>query len=197
MKEDKEMKEDTKEDKEEKEMKEEKETREKEEKDKLSTVCVIVKNIEVDPNMIRPGLKKLIEEELDKIDICTMKNGYIKSKKIISIQSNALTKISNKISFRVTFEAETFLPTKGMVINAIINNIFPSGIFLEYEKVKILIPHSNLEMNGYELSPHGKENRFKKIKGGDDLTVKKNISIVLQDSRFEKRKFLCIAFLNV
>ena len=177
----------------------------------LSTFCVIVKNIEVDPYMIKPGLKKFIEEELDKIDICTMKNGYIKSKKIKSIESNILTKISNKISFRVTFDAETFLPVKGMVINAFINNIFPSGIFLEYEKVKILIPQSNLELNGYQLTSNGKENCFKKKNGENgengekgekgendqDLFIKKNISIVLQDSRFEKKKFLCIAFLNV
>ena len=154
---------------------------------------ILEKNIDIEPRYLDNNLFATIEEQFQKGPACTMKDGYIKSKKILSISSNVISKIHNKISFTITYMAETIKPEKGMKIDScIINNIFPSGILLEYEKIKIFIPVSNIVKNGYNINKNILEKQnTESIKIGD------KINIVIQDIRFENKNFICVASMNL
>jgi DNA-directed RNA polymerase subunit E'/Rpb7 len=153
---------------------------------------ILEKNIDIEPQYLNKNLLNTIEEQFQKGPICTMKDGYIKSRKIISVSSNVISKIHNKLSFNIIYVAETIKPCKNMKIESIINNIFPSGVLLEYEKIKIFVPLSNITKNNYiinknTLEKNSNENENIILKIGD------KIKVVIQDVRFENKNFICVA----
>lgn len=153
---------------------------------------VLEKNIDIDPQYLNETLLSAIEEQFQKGSSCTLKDGYVKSKKILSIKSNVISKIHNKISFTVKYLAETIKPEKNVKLECAINNIFPSGVLLEYEKIKIFIPVSNLIKNNFTINKNI-------INGKDSETIKigDKIKIIIQDVRFENKNFICIASIDL
>lgn len=159
---------------------------------------ILEKNIDIEPQYLNKDLLKNIEEQFQKGPTCTMKDGYIKSRKILSVSSNVISKIHNKVSFTIVYVAETIKPEKNMKLDCVINNIFPSGVLLEYEKIKIFIPLSNVVKNNYVinkniLEPKEKSDNDKNvvIKIGD------KIKVVIQDVRFENKNFICVAHMDL
>lgn len=156
----------------------------------MSKKLILEKNIDIEPKYINENILQTIEEQFNKNNECTLKDGYIKSKKIISIKSNPITKIYNKISFTVRYIAETLKPEKGMKLKAVINNIFPSGVLMEYEKIKIFVPLKNIEKINMSINKNIIEHKKDK---DTKFTMGDTVKIVIQDIRFETKNFICIA----
>lgn len=155
---------------------------------------IIEKNIEIEPKYLDKNILTNITSQFNYKNECTLKHGYINPKKIISIDSNIVTKTNNKVSFRVRFLAETFKPEKGMELTCNVNTIIPSGIFLDYEQVKIMVPLKNIKSNGYVYN----KGIFTNEKDESNaINIGDKIKVIITELRFEKKKFICIASMKM
>lgn len=160
------------------------------------------KNIDIEAQYLDKNLLNTIEEQFQKGPTCTMKDGYIKSRKILSLSSNVISKIHNKLSFTVIYVAEIIKPEKNMKLESIVNNIFPSGVLLEYEKIKIFIPLSNVTKNNYIINKNILEKKSDGSDGSVDssdnhIKIGDKIKVVIQDVRFENKNFICVASMDI
>ena len=119
---------------------------------------------------------------------CSQDVGYIISfNNIVKINNNIISRSGNEIVFKVSYDVNVFKPNIDDEYEAIITNIFDEGIILEYlNKIRILIPKSNLNENGFEFT----NNTYNNWNIGDTINIK------ITQIKYEKNNFICIANLK-
>jgi len=126
---------------------------------------------------------------------CTRQDGYIVSiKKITHIYDQHIKRNSGVVLFFVGILAECILPKKGDKIEAVVDMIFPHGVFCHHHSLRMMMPiakchpyHIRQEFSTKSLyHPHTK----KIIRKGDTIRV------LIEDVRFENDLYSCIVSIS-
>jgi DNA-directed RNA polymerase subunit E'/Rpb7 len=97
------------------------------------------------------NIKNCITNKLqEKIYTCSREDGYIIDIfNITSYNQNIISRTTSNCLFNVKYNAKVLKPEIGHIYSGIVNTIFPTGIFAEYENIKIFIPASELLTIGW------------------------------------------------
>ena len=151
---------------------------------------IFIESKYIDKALLKDHLKNTIVEMMT--GKCDQEFGYVISvESDIKIVDNIISSANSGIIFTVEFDILTIKPEKGMIFEGIISKIFLSGIFVTVEKMNILVPES--KMNGYKFN--ASKNIFKK--DSSVLNCGDNVKVVIQDVRYQKQNFDCIASLKM
>lgn len=122
---------------------------------------------------------------------CTRQDGYIISvKKIVKIFDQCIKRTSGVVLFFIEILAECILPKTGDQLEAIVDMIFPHGVFCHHHMLRMMMPinkchnfHIRQEFSTKSLfNPHTKT----VIRKGDIIHV------TIDDVRFENDFYSCI-----
>lgn len=123
---------------------------------------------------------------------CDQEFGYIISvESELKIIDNIISSANSGIIFTVEFDILTVKPEEGMVFEGVISKIFLCGIFVTVEKMDILVPET--KMKGYKYN--ASKSIFKK--DSSVLNCGDTVSVIIEDVRYQKHKFDCIASLKM
>lgn len=149
----------------------------------------IVRHINVPACYLNGNIQEHILELLSKTtkNECTKQYGYILSiNEIIGILDNTITSANSDIIVTVKFIAETLKPTEGKIFDGEVCMVFANGIFVNIkDKLKVLIPVTNIPKYTFNKSEMQFEYKKKKIKKGDDIKVK------ITGVKYSKHSFSC------
>lgn len=127
---------------------------------------------------------------------CTRDDGYIISiQKISRIFDQYIKRTSGVVLFFVEVLAQCILPKKGDTVEAIVDMIFPHGVFCHHHTLRMMMPiskcknfHIRQEFSTKSLyNPQTK----KIIRKGD------TVSVMIDDVRFENDFYSCIVSISV
>lgn len=127
---------------------------------------------------------------------CTREDGYIVSiKKIEKIYDQYIKRTSGVVLFFIQVFAECILPTNGDTIEAVVDMIFPHGVFCHHHSLRMMMPiakcrnfHIRQEFSTkYLYNPQTK----KVIRKGDIVAV------LIDDVRFENDFYSCIVSISI
>lgn len=122
---------------------------------------------------------------------CTHEDGYIINiKKIATIYDQHIKRNSGNVLFYIDIIADCILPKVGDHLEAVVDMIFPHGVFCHHHMLRMMMPivkckdfHIRQEFSTNSLfNPHTKQ----VIKKGDI------VPIVIDDVRFENDLYSCI-----
>lgn len=150
-----------------------------------------VENIIVHPNEL-VNIKGYIRSKLQSyISTCTEKNGYIVDICDIDWETmtNKISRISGNCLFSVSYTVENLKPEYGHVYNALVNKMYPDGIFLEYNNITIVIPRDNLSEWTYENNIFIKKDQANIVQ----ISIGDWLSVHIDASRYEDGGYQCIA----
>lgn len=122
---------------------------------------------------------------------CTQNDGYIVSvKKILKIYDQYITRANGNILFFVQVLAECIVPKVGDCIEAVVDMIFPHGMFCHHKMLRMMMPMvkcKNFQIR-QEFSTNSLHNPHinKTIHKGDV------VSVIIDDVRFENDLYSCI-----
>jgi len=122
---------------------------------------------------------------------CISEIGYVikvvRLRKIISDYISSIIPVAN---FLVEMELFVFYPSVGMKLEVNIDIIFSHGIFINKDKIRILVPINTME--GWEMVKDFSSQRM--VHASTQKVLKKGdlIFIELMECRFEKDGFSCI-----
>ena len=146
--------------------------------------------IVVKPEDFNKNLENLITDVIKKKN-CSQKYGYIiKINKIISWQ-DMLSRNNGSNIVIIKLEAQTFLPKVGLVIDGIVNMIFPQCIFAKYLDIKFVIPANNIELKDFTYENQIFKNNNYIIQIGDIIKIE------IVNIRYTKKQFSCIGKLKI
>ncbi len=153
-------------------------------------IKIITRSIEIESKYLDWKLRDHILDKLRDVLIgdCSKDDGYILSvTRLVRIDDNYISLANSVATFVVTFEAETLKPIKGSIVDGKVSLIISQGIFVEVQEyLKILIPSDKMEEQKYDPDLLS----FGNIKQGME------IRIVIEEIKYEKKKFICIGKLN-
>ena len=116
--------------------------------------------------------------------------GLIKSvEKIIKIEEERILDPVPNVLFHIKVGVISYIPIKDDIIDMKIEKIIPYGIFLQMESFRVLIPISNLDQN--VRIDVGKSAII--IKEKEEYKKDMNLQIQLQEIRYEKNGYNCLA----
>lgn len=127
---------------------------------------------------------------------CTREDGYIISiQKVLRIFDQYIKRTSGVVLFFVEVLAQCILPKKGDTLEAIVDMIFPHGVFCHHHTLRMMMPiakcknfHIRQEFSTKSLyNPQTK----KIIRKGDIVPV------TIDDVRFENDFYSCIVSISV
>lgn len=127
---------------------------------------------------------------------CTREDGYIISiKKITHIFDQYIKRTSGVVLFFVEVLTECILPKKEDTIEAIVDMIFPHGVFCHHHTLRMMMPISKCK-NYYIRQEFSTKSLFnpetkKIIRKGD------TINVTIDDVRFENEFYSCIVSISV
>lgn len=122
---------------------------------------------------------------------CTREDGYIlRIQKIEHIYDQTIKRTNGVVLFFVRVLAECILPKRGDTVGAVVDMIFPHGVFCHHHMLRMMMPitkckdfHLRQEFSTKSLyNPH----THTTIRKGD------TISVVIEDVRFENDFYSCI-----
>lgn len=139
----------------------------------------------LDANIFEHLLKKIKDSTLDE---CSKEYGHFMGvKKIKNIKDNSFSSNCENV-FLVEFEVETLKPEIDNKYTGKVCMIFSGGIFIIFEKIKILIPQTSL--NDYEFDTDNNcftnKETNKIIKQNDEITA------IITGVQYNKKKFSCV-----
>ncbi len=144
------------------------------------------------PNDLNGNYKKLLVEKLkNEYEGKAVENyGLIKSvKRIIRIEDEKIMDPIPNVFFLVRACVSSYIPRQNDIITMIIEKIIPYGIFLQMDFFRVLIPLSNLDEN-VRIDV---QNSAVVVKNKEHYKERNEISIQLQEIRFEKNGYNCLA----
>ena len=155
-------------------------------------IVTIHQKVSIDPKYLDSNISYHILQRIRSImeDTCTLKYGYIMSvNKIIKLGSNIIAPANSLVIYDVTYEAETILPSPGLILDGDVCMIFENGILVDIcGKTQILVPLENME--GYKFD----NNSF--VQDKDEICVGCNVTIIITMVKYEKKEFKCIGKLK-
>jgi len=121
---------------------------------------------------------------------CTKKDGYIISIDTdFKIISNIISRVSGNCIYYIFFKIQTLKPEDGHTYGALVNRIYPQGLFCEYHNIKIIIPSESMDGWEFENSIYINKSTDKSISKGDWINVLINVT------RYDNRSYQCIGSL--
>ena len=144
----------------------------------------------ISPEDLDKNIKNLIKEQSMQKS-CSRDYGYIID--IIKIISwkDMLSRNNGSNIITAQLEAHTFLPKVGLVIDCMVNMIFPQGIFAEYLDMKLVIPACDDVLKNFIFENQMFKNNDKIVKIGDLIKVE------ILNIRYNKNNFSCIGKLKI
>ena len=127
---------------------------------------------------------------------CSRDHGYILDiVKINKILDQQIMRLDGNVRFQVEVEALSLLPKVGDTTEAVVEMIFPHGIFCCFKKLRMMLPLT--KCNGYHLRQD-----FSMISLVHPTTkhvIRKGdtIHVVIEDVRFENDLYSCIVSLMI
>ena len=153
--------------------------------EKILEIRIVIK-----PEDFNKNLQNLITDVIKK-KACSEEYGYIiEINKIISWK-DMLSRNNGSNIVVIKLEAQTFLPKIGLVVNGIINMIFPQCIFAEYLDIKFVIPANNIELKDFIYENQMFKNNDHIIQIGDIIKIE------IVNIRYTKKQFSCIGKLKI
>ena len=144
----------------------------------------------IKPENFGKDIEKLIKENSMNKD-CTKEYGYIiKINKIIN-WNNMLSRNNGANIINALVQAQTFLPKIGLLMDSIVNMIFPQCIFAEYLNIKIVIPANSNELKDYVYENQIFKNDKNIIQIGDIIKIE------ILNIRYNNKKLSCIGKLKI
>ena len=154
----------------------------------MTSLKIIKKRICSEPEFLDNNYKSYLFDKIKNLnkEECSREHGYfLEIKRIINIVDNNISS-NSEIVFIVEFEAETLLPEKGKEFEGVICMIFNGGVFVIVKnKLKVLIPVSELNNYTYNSTDNTFIFKDKILKKGDD------IKISILDMKYSKKQFSC------
>ena len=154
----------------------------------MTTVLVIERRICLEPEKFDKNLKEHILNKIkeNSVNECNKEYGYILNvNKLVEIKDNNISSNCEHV-FTVEIEIENLKPEIGKNFVGIVCMIFTGGIFINIKnKLKVLIPVSNINKYKYNQEKNCFENSEKNIKQGDELEV------VITGLKYSKKNFSC------
>jgi DNA-directed RNA polymerase subunit E'/Rpb7 len=154
----------------------------------MTSLKIIKKRICLEPEFLDKNYKSYLFDKIKNLhkEECSRENGYfLEIKRIINIVDNNISS-NSEIVFIVEFEAEILLPEKGKEFEGVICMIFNGGVFVIVKnKLKVLIPVSELNNYSYNSTDNTFISKDKILKKGDD------IKISILDMKYSKKQFSC------
>ena len=149
----------------------------------------IILNVDIEPIYLVKEVKTYILQKIkDKyINSCSEKNGYIVD--ILSVDEiigNTINQINNNVIFSVLCNVYILKPEKDKEIDCTVNMIFNHGLFISNNKLKLLIPTSNMKNYTYNQKINQFENNKETIKLNDKVLVK------ITDIKYNNKQYSCI-----
>lgn len=156
-------------------------------------IITIHQKVSIDPKYLDSNISYHILQRIRSImeDTCSLNYGYIISvNKIIKLGSNIIAPANSLVVYDVTYEAETILPSPGLVLDGHVCMIFENGILVDIcGKTQILVPLENME--GYKFNNNSFEHTDK-----DEISLGCNVMIIITMVKYDKKEFKCIGKLK-
>lgn len=149
----------------------------------------IIERIFLEPEFLTDDIKNNIFNKIKKKfeGYCNYEYGYfVKIIEIINILDNWVSNVTHNVIFKVKFKAVILRPEKEKILECNVKMIFQHGIFMEINKLKLLIPIGCLKNYEYDKNSGTFISKKKTIKITDVVKVK------IKDVRYENKNFSCI-----
>jgi DNA-directed RNA polymerase subunit E'/Rpb7 len=148
--------------------------------------------IEVPPIFLNSKLKENVIKLIENLNLCNQKDGYVSEIcDIKNMESIGISRHTNFPIIRVQFSAITIKPEVGKVYQCNILQIYSYALVLEYNgPVKIIIPEI------YFKSKYTYCNSELISENGQIVRIGDTLAVLLQDVKYSKGVFNCIASLN-
>jgi len=147
------------------------------------------------PKFLDTNLENHIQEQLS-MRKCNKENGYILLiNEVLDYTENIISRIFSNVEFKVKYQATVFKPEVGMKLKLKVIGIYPQGVFLEYNKLKIFfIPHTFLKDYTYDKVGKKYEKEVKKGKKKERSEINENgeYLVELSSVNFEGKDFKCL-----
>lgn len=141
-------------------------------------------NIDVPPKCLDENIEENVKDILKKKyeGTCTQKLGYIYEVcKIVKIEENMISRITQNVTFSIVFEVKTFLPREGLKIPCKVKMIFPYGVLLQLNKFAVLVHKKHID--DYEFT----KDTFKK--GGKTYKIGEMCEVEINGVKYENKNF--------
>ena len=120
---------------------------------------------------------------------CTRQDGFIITiKKVSTIYDQYITRTNGHVLFVLDIQADCILPKSGDELDAIVDMIFPHGVFCHHHMLRMMMPKCKHLQVRQEFSTNSLFHVHSKkvIRKGDTIRV------VIDDVRFENDLYSCI-----
>lgn len=121
---------------------------------------------------------------------CSREHGYIlRIHRITKLHDQFISRTNGTIIFLVEVLADCILPRVGDRLDAVVDMIFPHGVFCHYDVLRMMMPLSkhNLQVrNDFSTNVLHNPRTHATIRKGDTLPV------IVDDVRFENDLYSCI-----
>lgn len=122
---------------------------------------------------------------------CTRQDGYIISvKKILKIQDQHITRTNGHVLFFVQVLTECILPRIGESLEAIVDMIFPHGVFCHHRMLRMMM--SMVKCKNFQIRQEFSTNSLYNPQTNKVIHKGDTVQIVIDDVRFENDLYSCI-----
>lgn len=154
----------------------------------MITITTITKPVNIEPKNLTHTINDYIYTELKKkYEKTCCEIGLIISIEDILEMDNFINSDGIVITFMVTFTAKTVKPEKNMVFSFTPTLLLSKGIFGKlYDNINFFVPETNLNQLGYVFE----NDKF--VKGKEKIDCKTEISVKIEQLKFDTLKYNCI-----
>jgi DNA-directed RNA polymerase subunit E'/Rpb7 len=122
---------------------------------------------------------------------CTRQDGYLVSiRKILRIDDQHITRTNGNILFYVRVLAECILPKTGDCLDAMVDMIFPHGVFCHHHMLRMMMPM--VHCKHFQIRQEFSTNSLYHPRTKQSIRKGDTVRVVIQDVRFENDLYSCI-----
>ena len=126
---------------------------------------------------------------------CTKEDGYIINiKKINKIYDQHIKRTNGVVLFFVEIMAECILPQVGDTLEAVVDMIFPHGVFCHYHMLRMMMPV--IKCPNFHIRQEFSTNSLFNPQTKHLIRKSDIIRVVIDDVRFENELYSCIVSLK-
>ena len=154
---------------------------------------VIRTSIQLPPEQMSMEWKKNLTEAVEKslVGKCIKEYGYVmRIDKFMKIVDQQITRLDGNIRFHLDIQVTSILPVIGEKIEAVIEMIFPHGVFCSHHAMRMMLPINRCAE--YTLRHEFSTISLYRPSDGHVLRKTDCIPVVIEDIRFENDLYSCI-----
>jgi len=149
------------------------------------------------PDQMSTEWRKHLTEGVQKslLGKCSFEHGYIIDiHNVTKILDHQIARLDGNVRFQVEIDATVLRPNVGDRTDAVVEMIFPHGIFCCYRKLRMMLPLSKCP--NYSLRQDFSQ--ISLVNSTTKATIRKGdtIHIIVEDVRFENDLYSCIVSLS-